>query len=654
MVKVPPVVENKVRHKKGIRRRVTLIICLSTLIVMSIGIGLGYLFGSNLLRSMVGDIHHKLAQLLANSVTLNFETEMERIRGYAGDPFWREALVKGSPEQEGAGDRLREIVDADNNIAEAVLIDRSGLLAAASGKTSRTDFAGGEWQKNLSSDKKRDIFIGDIEFDSGPNKWVIPIALPIKDADGGVLGVFRVGLSAEKFFSPLGDFKIDRTGHAVVIDGRGNIIFHPGVTPINVRLCSEKDYERLLTSPGRYATIYEQNIHKRPIFAAFSEVIPPLLLENNKVWRILVEEDSGEVLAPLKRITPWLIAALIFLFIVMVVIGAIFSGVLIRPIEALYAAVTQIRKGNWDYKIDVRTGDEIEQFADAFREMVSNIKSKQEELLKAKSELEDLSKNLDVKVQARTVDLKMARDKIDNYAKELERALAAKSDFIATVSHELRTPLTAIREGIEIVLSGKTGVVSDQQKEFLNMVKRNLERLGRIINNVLDFHKLEQGKMEMRILDNDMNETVKEACRVMAHLAGEKGVELIPDLALDLPIIKFDKDRITQALTNLISNAIKFTEKGSITVSTCLETNAVRVSVADTGIGIKKVDMPQIFQRFTQLEHGPERRTGGTGLGLTISKEIIEDHGGKIWAQSKPQEGTTFYFILPIKERRKS
>ena len=226
-----------------------LIICLSTLIVMSISIVLGYLFGSNLLRGMVGDIHRKLSQLLANSVTVNFETEMDKIRGYADDPLWKHA-----PAGNAINDRLKEIVDRDDFIAGAALTEPS-------------------------PDEGRDVLIGDIEFDSGPNEWVIPISLPVRDADGGVLGVFKVKLSAERFFSPVGNFRIDRTGHAVVIDGRGNIIFHPGVTPINVRLCSDKDYERLLTSPGRYATIYEQNIHKRLIFAAFSEVMPPLLLE---------------------------------------------------------------------------------------------------------------------------------------------------------------------------------------------------------------------------------------------------------------------------------------------------------------------------------------------------------------------------------------
>ncbi|MDP3730366.1 MAG: sensor histidine kinase [Candidatus Omnitrophota bacterium] len=610
-------IESRTTRKVGIRYKVILIVCFSTMIVMSMGIILGYIFGFNVLQGMVGDIHRKFSQLLADDLTRKFEEELERIKRYA--------VV---PADAAAGNALKAVINADTNIAGAAVIDKPDSLM------------------------KKSIHVGDVEFDGALKEWVIPVYVPIRNSDGTVMSVFRAGLSVKNFFSFIGKFRIDNTGHAIVIDGMGNIIFHPGSSQTGVKLCADRDYQRLLTSKNRYASIYEPNVHKRSVFAAFSEVAPPALSSSRKVWRVVVEEDAKEVFAPLGRIAPWLVTAVIFLFIAVVVIGFVFSGVLVKPIEALYAAVTEIGKGNWNYKIDIRTGDEIEQFADAFKKMISSVKGKTEELLKAKFELEDLSNSLEEKVLTRTIDLTMAKDKIDNYARELEKAIMVKSDFVSMASHELRTPLAAIKEGIDIVLAGKTGAVNNQQREFLDMAKRNLDRLSRLINDVLDFQKLENGKATMKIRDNDINDAVKEVCQTMEHLTKEKNLELATDLAADIPKAEFDRDRIIQVLMNLIGNAVKFTHEGSIKVKTSKEGDIVKVSIRDTGIGVKEEDMPQLFKKFTQIEKGLERRSGGTGLGLTISKEIIEKHGGKIWADSKPGEGTVFYFTLPLEEAR--
>lgn len=233
---------------------------------------------------------------------------------------------------------------------------------------------------------------------------------------------------------------------------------------------------------------------------------------------------------------------------------------------------------------------------------------------------------------------------------DIQKALEVKSNFISTVSHELRTPLTAIKEGIGIVLDGSAGDINTEQKDFLGTAKRNVDRLHRLINEVLDFQKLESGKTTLNIQENDINEAVMEIQRAMEPLAKEKGLNLTIAPADNTPKIHFDRDKIIQVLTNLVNNAIKFTETGDITISTISAANTVRIAVRDTGPGIAQKDMERLFQSFEQL--GKERKTGGTGLGLAISKEIIEKHKGKIWAESELGKGTTFYFILPVSERR--
>lgn len=231
---------------------------------------------------------------------------------------------------------------------------------------------------------------------------------------------------------------------------------------------------------------------------------------------------------------------------------------------------------------------------------------------------------------------------------EMKEALEIKSSFISTVSHELRTPLSAMKEAINLASDGSTGPLNKDQEELLGIAKRNVDRLARLINNVLDFQKLESGKMIFNMQENNTNEVAEEIKNLMALPAQAKGLSIILQLNKNLPTIKFDRDRIIQVLVNIVNNAIKFTDKGSITIATEKLNNSIIISVKDTGIGIKKEDMARLFQKFTQLEKGIIKKIGGTGLGLAISKEIIESHGGKIWVESERGKGSIFYFTLPL------
>ncbi|MDD5079466.1 MAG: ATP-binding protein [Candidatus Omnitrophica bacterium] len=228
----------------------------------------------------------------------------------------------------------------------------------------------------------------------------------------------------------------------------------------------------------------------------------------------------------------------------------------------------------------------------------------------------------------------------------LKEVMETKSKFTSIVSHELRTPLTAIKEGINIVLDGSAGQVNPEQKDFLDTAKRNVDRLARLINDVLDFQKLEAGKAQFDFRDNDINEVVLEIERTMSALIKNKGLDLAVNLDENLPVFRFDRDKIIQVMTNLVNNAIKFTEKGSIILATTKKGNAVCVTVEDTGPGVKQEDIPRLFQSFEQLGDVKDRK-GGTGLGLAISKEIIEKHGGDIYVESAVGAGTKFIFTLP-------
>jgi PAS domain S-box-containing protein len=237
---------------------------------------------------------------------------------------------------------------------------------------------------------------------------------------------------------------------------------------------------------------------------------------------------------------------------------------------------------------------------------------------------------------------------------ELEETVAMQTEFTSTVSHELRTPLTTIKAGVSIVLDGIAGKLNPEQKDFLETVSRNVDRLGRLINDVLDFQRLKSGKEKFVMEPGDINKVVEENYKDMQAEAADRGLNFSVVLGKDIPEIMFDKDAITRVLVNLLSNAFKFTEKGKVVISTAAkpEENVVEVSISDTGCGIKESEIYKLFDEYVQLDKGKDRKPGGTGLGLAICRKLIMAHGGRIWAESEYGKGSRFSFILPIQERR--
>ncbi|MGA2322776.1 MAG: hybrid sensor histidine kinase/response regulator [Sedimentisphaerales bacterium] len=244
----------------------------------------------------------------------------------------------------------------------------------------------------------------------------------------------------------------------------------------------------------------------------------------------------------------------------------------------------------------------------------------------------------------RTLLYALERKKVE---RKLKEALAAKADLVNMVSHDLRIPLTAIKEGIDIVGSGEAGAVNEEQKEFLDLAKRNVERLTRLITDFLDFEKIGADKQQFNIVENDINELAKDVHKTMGAVAKQKGLDLRVELEERLPKTEFDYDGITRVVTNLVSNALKFTTEGSIVIRTRKDEDRVEVAIADTGCGISKNDLGNLFKKYGQIKSTKVKDIEGTGLGLAISKLIIEHHKGKIWAESEPGKGTTFYFYLP-------
>jgi len=241
---------------------------------------------------------------------------------------------------------------------------------------------------------------------------------------------------------------------------------------------------------------------------------------------------------------------------------------------------------------------------------------------------------------------------------KVRETMELKSQFISTVSHELRTPMAAMKEAIALVLDEAVGKINDKQRKFLDIASRNVERLGDLINDVLDFQKLEAGKMNLDIKQNDINQVVSEVYEIMVLFAKKHKVELVTELDTMIPQAQFDKTKMIQVLTNLISNAIKFTpENGKVTVRAFPVRDSdngnileLALSVSDTGMGIPQEAISKIFDRFYRVKR-EGKEIQGTGLGLAIVNKIITMHGGRIDIESQVDKGTTFTVYLPMEHK---
>lgn len=251
---------------------------------------------------------------------------------------------------------------------------------------------------------------------------------------------------------------------------------------------------------------------------------------------------------------------------------------------------------------------------------------------------------------------------------KLEKLERLKSEFISIVSHELRTPLTSIKNSLDILMSGRCGEITQAADKFLSMAMRNVQRLSGIINDLLDLSKIEAGKMDFNFAPTNINTVIGYVKSALSEVAKTKGLNLITSEAENLPEITADAQRLEQVLTNLVSNAIKFTpENKTIKISSSLvnskdikineyfkdsiklkDVDYIEVCVEDEGIGIAEKDLLHAFDKFAQIENSLSRKAGGTGLGLPIAKQLLEAHRGAIWCDSELHKGSKFYFVIPI------
>lgn len=316
-----------------------------------------------------------------------------------------------------------------------------------------------------------------------------------------------------------------------------------------------------------------------------------------------------------------------------------------RPILKMLHAVENIRKGNLNTRVETNATGELMRLQNGINAMAASLKTGHEEMQQCVEQATaDLRQTLEM-IEIQNIELQMAR-------KEAETASRIKSEFLANMSHEIRTPLNGVIGFLNLLLKTK---LDDRQLDYLKTIQKSATSLLYILNDILDFSKIEAGKLHLDEIPMDIRDCVEECLTLLAPNSNEKGLELVSLIYADVPSrVIGDPLRIKQILNNLVSNAIKFTETGSVVVRVMLDSQTeehslIGISVTDTGIGLSSKAVSQIFQPFQQADNSTTRRFGGTGLGLVISKRLVEVMQGDLGVESQLDKGSTFWFTLPVK-----
>ncbi|MHB8859571.1 MAG: sensor histidine kinase [Thermoleophilia bacterium] len=310
---------------------------------------------------------------------------------------------------------------------------------------------------------------------------------------------------------------------------------------------------------------------------------------------------------------------------------------MINPIDRLASVTQSVAKGDFDRKVGIKSKDELGELGRSVNRMTESLKVQSQELQGKVGELEQVNRDL----QAREHELQLTN-------KQLETANRLKSQFLATMSHELRTPLNSIIGFSELLEDETYGGLNNKQMKYVGNIVVSSKHLLQLINDILDLAKVESGTIEVRPELLSLPDAMSVVQSVVEPLATKKDINMLVNIDGGVEMISADPARFKQILYNLLSNAIKFTPSGGrVSIEAVQNDGDVAISVADTGIGIGEKDQQRIFSEFLQVEGSYARKYEGTGLGLALTKKLVELHGGRIWVESSPGKGSRFTFTIP-------
>lgn len=446
----------------------------------------------------------------------------------------------------------------------------------------------------------------------------LSISVPIYDENDVFVGAVAAIIDLETTWDVIRDFQLGQTGYVMLLDRRGNIMVHPDnqVVDAQYNLADAEAFVRALR--GQAIGIYTYN---SPFAGNVIASAIPIAGPN---WVLMVERPTQEAFAPIQQAVQNIILGLLIAVFVSGLISALLSRQIARPIVSLRNTVQQFGTGDFDIRSDIRAQDEIGQLARGFNDMATRLKTRIDEISQKNEEL------------------RLANEKV------LE-ASRLKDEFLATMSHELRTPLSAILGFSGVLLMDEQ--LDEEQTFQVERIESNSTRLLNIINDILDISRIQAGRMTFHPVPLNIRAMIEQIHAQLEVLAKDRKIGFNYSISDDVPAeVMLDEDAFIKILTNLCSNGIKFTHKGSVDITVNRNSDQLVIQVSDTGIGIPAHMQDVIFEEFRQADSSSKRAYGGTGLGLAIVRRLAMSLGGTVSVRSKVNEGSTFTVTLPLIE----
>ena len=559
-------------------------------------------------RQLLGE----LQQEKARSAALQIDAFMQEIKRHVADSTLPliDLLTADRQEQRLELSKLLRRVPA---IAEASLIAPDGReLAYVSRLALDAEGSGKNWASDpaFGAARSGSTYFGRVYFRKEAEPY-LTIAVAGRSRVGPLV-VAEVNLRF--IWEVVSRVDVGAAGRAYVVDSEGYLIAHPDISLVlrktDLSALVQVSAARAGSAPLATSLVANDQLG-RPVLTSFSP-IPAL------GWIVFVEQPEAAAFAPLyatlRRTGLLLIGGLVLALVASVLL----ARRVVRPIRALQRGAGAFGAGRLDHRIDIRTGDELESLADDFNRMASRLR--------------ESYAGLEAKVAERTRALAVANQH--------------KSEFLAAISHELRTPLNAIIGFSDVLKKQMFGELNSKQAKYVEVIHNSGKHLLALINDILDLSKVEAGKMEIAATRFSIPEAIENALALVRGRADAKAIDISTKLDSPLGVGLADERKFQQILLNLLSNAIKFTPEGGRIVVACRRSpDAIELSVSDSGVGIAPADHAAVFEEFAQIG-GTERREG-TGLGLSLTKKLIELHGGSIRVESELGGGATFAFTLP-------
>ncbi|HWP60262.1 MAG TPA: ATP-binding protein [Candidatus Acidoferrales bacterium] len=603
----------------------------------------GLAFFGTILTAVVGaTYYYTLRQIERDAAELQSEiasVTAERIRDFVQRKIERFSDTANAASLYPLGSKQQQLlvsllVKNDASFTDAAIIDAQGMevLKVSDRRVYfPSDLSDQSRSAKFTSAIKGEDYVSPV-YTSDKFQPYVTLAIPLWGGAQSIAGVAVAEADLSFLWEIIRQIHFGSAGYAYLVDGQGNLIAHKDASLVLKRtsLGQVDKVRQFLLNPTRKDPAPAEKgagLTGKPVLATYAPV-------PNLGWAVILEEPLDAALANVEKLKRYATVLLVVVLIIGTVVIAWVSRRIIGPIRDLHEGVAIIGRGNLNYRVHIKTGDEIEWLAEEFNRMAK--------------ELSVFYSTLEQKVKDKTAELEKANLELAEANERLVKASKAKDEFLGVMSHELRTPLNVVVGYSQMLKDELFGEINPEQEAALRKIIGRAEDLLGMISEILQVASIEAGNLNVEIKDILLGELLDDL-RSNYEIPLEKKVTFSWDYPSEPAVLRTDGDKIKHILQNLINNAIKFTDEGKIAVAARYrkERNLVEFRVEDTGTGIQQELLPSIFEMFRQLDSSATRNHGGVGLGLYIVRKYTEALGGRIRVASEPGKGSIFTVTIP-------